>query len=99
MKTGLLLFGTAGCHLCDEAERIMDEACGHRFEIIWRSVEIADDEELLRLYGASIPVVREVCGGGELHWPFAAEDVCRWVSALAHGAGNGGRAEDAEQVS
>lgn len=61
----VVLYTTAGCHLCEHAEAILD-AEGIRFE----PIDIAEDAELLRRYGVRIPVV--AAGGRELGWPFDA---------------------------
>ena len=54
--TELVLYGRAGCCLCDEArevlERVREE---HPFELLERDIE--DDERLLRAYLERIPVV------------------------------------------
>jgi hypothetical protein len=41
----------------------------------WRSVDIADDEELLALYGTRIPVLRDERSGCELNWPFTSAEI------------------------
>jgi len=95
--TNLLLFGTEGCHLCEEAEHVLESACEFLPEMSWRSIDIADDEGLSRLYSDSIPVLREEHGNTELRWPFAAADICRFVTELQRRIGNHRSGETQEQ--
>lgn len=60
----LTLYTTAGCHLCEQAETLLD-AAGIRF----LSVDIEADLALLERYGVRIPVVQD-SNGRELGWPF-----------------------------
>jgi glutaredoxin len=56
----LVLYGRPGCHLCDDARRVLQRV-GHRFE----EVDIESDDGLMRRYLERIPVVvldgEEVC--------------------------------------
>ena len=49
----LTLFSSPGCHLCQQAEDIVDYV-GVPFEV----VDITSDVELVRLYGVRIPVLK-----------------------------------------
>jgi glutaredoxin len=50
------LFSRPGCHLCDEAERILRRlGAGSRFTL--DVVDIESDDDLLRRYMLEIPVV------------------------------------------
>lgn len=62
----LILYTTAGCHLCEHAEAILDQV-----EVQFVPIDIADELELMEKYGIRIPVVRDT-GGRELGWPFDA---------------------------
>lgn len=68
------LYGTACCHLCEEAQAIL-----HELGIQAERVDIADDDELLEKYGIRIPVLKRVDTGAELGWPFDAEAVARFL--------------------
>lgn len=65
----LTLYGTAGCHLCEEAEDRLAALSlpAHR-------VDIADDAALLERYGVRIPVLKRD-DGAELGWPFTAAEI------------------------
>ena len=69
----LVLYATSGCHLCEQADRVIR----HAVTIPFRTVEITDDECLLRSYGLRIPVLRRLDTGEELNWPFDAAAIRR----------------------
>ena len=66
----LLLYHTAGCHLCELAEAIalpLAAAAGVRL----RLVDIAGSEALMERYGTRIPVLRDPAAlAAEIGWPF-----------------------------
>jgi glutaredoxin len=54
--TSVVLYTRDGCHLCDEARRVIDDA--HRtapFE--FTEIDIETDDALIRDYGIRVPVV------------------------------------------
>jgi len=54
--TVVTLYGKPGCHLCDDARRVLQDARAAReFEL--REVDITMDAGLHREYGERIPVV------------------------------------------
>lgn len=76
----VILYGTLGCHLCEEAEAIVAPLiAAARAE--WRKIDIADDEALMERYGIRIPVLQRCADNAELGWPFSAEDVLEFISA------------------
>ena len=62
----LVLYGRAGCHLCDEARAVL-ERIGHPFE----EVDIEADDRLLARYLERIPVI--ALDGAELYDFFVDE--------------------------
>lgn len=67
MKSELILYGTQGCHLCDEAESIvLPLAQTYRLGLVL--TDIAGNEDLETRYAILIPVLRY--GSHELAWPF-----------------------------
>ena len=73
----LILYHTACCHLCEEAETLVKTSiaalgAGEASLIL---VDIADDTALQDSYGLSIPVLRDASTGEELRWPFGLEDI------------------------
>ena len=70
-----LLFGTEGCHLCEEAEQLLAQV-GLTFE----KQDIMADKQFLRRYGVRIPVVLHRPSGLELGWPFSLEMAREFVA-------------------
>jgi hypothetical protein len=62
----LILFTTGGCHLCEQAQQMIQSVLGQPAS----EVEIADDAHLLESYGTRIPVLRRMDIGIEIGWPF-----------------------------
>ena len=60
-----ILFGTAGCHLCEEAEQLLADA-----GLAFSTRDIIDDEQWLARYGLLIPVLLHTASGKQLNWPF-----------------------------
>ena len=59
LVTSDLLYSRAGCHLCEDAEAVLD-----KFGWPYIRIEISSEEELERLYGWDVPVL--VRGGAVL---------------------------------
>lgn len=73
------LYTTAGCHLCDDA-RVLLEQAGLQVEL----VEIADDDRLFDRYCLRIPVVAPWGGAAatdELGWPFDVDRLNSWLES------------------
>ena len=51
----VVVYGKPGCHLCEDAERLVAAICDETGQQ-WRSVDISDDAALMRTYGEQIPV-------------------------------------------
>ncbi len=69
------LYGTLGCHLCEQAEQLLAQvACARPFA--WHVVDIAElpDAEQQAL-AVRIPVLSN--GQQHLDWPFGLHDVMR----------------------
>jgi hypothetical protein len=67
----LLLLGTEGCHLCEEAQEIVAAClCDATWEVKIESVDIADQQEWQPDYALRIPVLLEPESRRELSWPF-----------------------------
>ena len=74
MAQTLTLYTTAGCHLCEQAEHILD-AIGVRYQ----PVDIESDLGLIERYGIRIPVVADD-QGRELGWPFDGSALQSWLA-------------------
>ncbi|TAN71787.1 MAG: glutaredoxin family protein [Methylobacter sp.] len=67
----LMLFGTSGCHLCEQAEVIVNACVQDGVEI----VDIAEQEQWQERYAIRIPVLYDQESGRELGWPFDQVEV------------------------
>ena len=76
----LTLYSTDGCHLCDEAESLLQAERGARPALGWVVVDIAGDDALFERYGWLIPVIKDG-QGRELRWPFDAEALRGFLDA------------------
>ncbi|MEE6273919.1 glutaredoxin family protein [Georgenia wangjunii] len=88
METGderAVLYGRAGCHLCDEARALLAAECA-RAGVSWREVDVDSDAALRERYGELVPVV-EVDGVQQGYWRI---DGARLRSALAPPSGADG---------
>lgn len=69
------LFGTLGCHLCEEAEAVLQPFLAQG--LVVELLDIIDSDEWLQRYALTIPVLRRVDTGQEISWPFNEDDVVR----------------------
>ena len=49
------LYSRPGCHLCDDARRLIEQVCGELGES-YAEVSVADDPDLERRFGHEVPV-------------------------------------------
>lgn len=63
------LYHTSACHLCEEAEEIVN-AIVAQSGVSYQKVDIAEDDNLLEIYGIRIPVLMHIASQSELGWPF-----------------------------
>ncbi|MGH8355820.1 MAG: glutaredoxin family protein [Pseudomonas sp.] len=71
------LFGTLGCHLCEQAEALLMPFVAHG--LLVELVDIAEREAWVEDYGLRIPVLRRLDSGAELDWPFEADQVVAFL--------------------
>lgn len=72
------LFGTLGCHLCEDAERILKPFVAQGLEV--ELLDIIDSPQWLERYALTIPVLRRVDTGQELNWPFDEQAVLQLLN-------------------
>lgn len=71
----LVLYHTAGCHLCELAEAIVVPLAGAQGVRV-RLVDIAGSDALMERYGTRIPVLADpAVPGAERGWPFGEAEV------------------------
>ncbi|MGR9100789.1 MAG: glutaredoxin family protein [Gammaproteobacteria bacterium] len=85
MSGKILLLGTSGCHLCEEAESLMEEAVRNLpAKFNWKTIDIAEHEHWQSEYGVRIPVLRHPDSGKELSWPFDLTTLLKFFEELNH---------------
>ncbi len=75
----LMLFGTSGCHLCEQAEIIVNACVPGGVE----TVDIAEQEQWQELYALRIPVLYDPETKQELGWPFDYAEVKSFVGRVS----------------
>jgi len=68
MMKHFVLYGTLGCHLCDEAEALLLPLLTDDCSI--ECIDISESDSLVEQYGALIPLLRRLRDGADLRWPF-----------------------------
>ena len=69
------LYGTSGCHLCEEAVELLQHAA-----LCFEERDIIDDPEAMQRYSLRIPVLRKQASGAELGWPFDEDRLARFIA-------------------
>jgi hypothetical protein len=77
----LILYTRPVCHLCDQAEELLEEVAP-RLAATLERVDIEQDPQLTMRYGLQIPVFRRVDDGEELGWPFDDEQLLAFLRPL-----------------
>jgi len=74
-----MLFGTSGCHLCEQAEIIVNACVPDGVDY----VDIAEQEQWQERYAVRIPVLYDSESGQELGWPFDLAEVEDFINGLS----------------
>ena len=74
MTIQLHLYSTSHCHLCEQAENLL-QSIAKLYDTQWRVIEIAEDASLLERYEIKIPVLKRLDTGAEISWPFNDQDI------------------------
>jgi hypothetical protein len=75
LHRGYVLYHTEGCHLCELATVLLEDA-----GIAFQTIDICDDEILAERYGVSIPVLK-AADDRCLFWPFDATQLQKFIGA------------------
>lgn len=70
----LILYGSDGCHLCEEAEYLLQQ-----LGVTFQKQDILNDDAAYQRYAVKIPVLFDAGDGAELNWPFGAEQICAFL--------------------
>jgi len=77
----LELMTTQGCHLCDQALPLLVDAVDpDQFQV--DLVDIAFDDDLMRLYALNIPVLVDVSTQKRLDWPFDTAQITHFLNGV-----------------
>lgn len=71
----IFLYGTSGCHLCEEAEQIIRSTLPINLLDQLQVIEIIDHDTLYEQYHLTIPVLVIQPENIELSWPFTKSDL------------------------
>lgn len=72
----LILYGTEGCHLCHDAQALLQQ-----MSLTWQDIDIIEHDDLLERYGPRIPVLKQSDSGDELNWPFKPREILTLLRA------------------
>jgi fumarate hydratase, class II len=78
----LLLLGTSGCHLCENAEQIVNECLISKPNGLLRLIDIADETHWQPDYAILIPVLMHEETKRTLLWPFAHDQVINFFETI-----------------
>ena len=81
----LLLFGTSGCHLCEQAELIIKSCLANNKELTIETIDIAEQEQWQEQYAIRIPVLYHLETKKDLGWPFNQAQVKEFINKLSDG--------------
>lgn len=73
------LYGTLGCHLCEQAEQIV-ATLAKDFTITLEIVDIADDPSWLEAFAERIPVLENLINDQQANWPFDPHILSDWLT-------------------
>lgn len=71
-----ILLGTSACHLCEQAEGLLNE-----IDISYQKIDIAEQEQWQAQYAIKIPVLLNMESQQELCWPFTTKEIQAFIKA------------------
>lgn len=79
----LLLLGTEGCHLCEQAEQLLAEYMTQStHDINLNYIDISEQDAWQALYETRIPVLLHPQSKQDLGWPFDKEEINTFLNSL-----------------
>jgi hypothetical protein len=79
IKISLQLYSTLHCHLCEQAQNLLQQVEKEQ-SIIWQFIDIAEDDKLLLKYETKIPVLKREDNNTELLWPFTHQEIKTFIT-------------------
>ncbi len=86
--TVLVLLGTAGCHLCEQAEELLNSCLLNDSKLIVEAIDIAEQDSWQETYAMRIPVVLHPESQHELGWPFNLAQLQAFIEQIGYNANN-----------
>jgi hypothetical protein len=74
----LLLLGTQGCHLCEEAQALLTHLA-----IPVDNIDIANDTQWQTEFAVFIPVLYHSTSQRYIHWPFDSNTILSFIHSLS----------------
>ncbi len=72
MPANFNLYSSEGCHLCEQAYQLCQQA---GIAQILKVIDIVEHEQFAEQYGVHIPVLERKSDGQQLFWPFSLTDI------------------------
>jgi hypothetical protein len=72
-----ILYGTANCHLCEDAIDLIHLSDA---DLDLSVIDIVDDSDLYARYELTIPILKSSTTEAELNWPFSLESLQLFLS-------------------
>lgn len=74
------LFGTEGCHLCEQAEQLLEQL---NVPVDYEKKDICEHRVWQDKYAVRIPVLFHLRSGEELGWPFDLASLQLFIAATS----------------
>ena len=81
--TSLVLLGTAGCHLCEQAEEILNACILNDTKLTIETIDIAEQDLWQDKYAVRIPVILHPESQHELSWPFDIDQLQVFIKKIS----------------
>lgn len=80
----LILLGTSGCHLCEQAEIMLEMLVLTMPTFELNMIDIAEQPHWQQPYAIKIPVLYHAKTQSELMWPFSEQETLTFMNGLNH---------------
>ncbi|MCX7077189.1 MAG: glutaredoxin family protein [Methylococcales bacterium] len=74
----LLLLGTQGCHLCEQAQMLLSQLA-----IPVENIDIANEIQWQTEFAVLIPVLYHSTSQRYIHWPFDSKAILSFIQSLS----------------
>ena len=84
----LLLLGTSGCHLCEQAEEIILQSRIIHPHWVVELIDIAEQSEWQEKYAIRIPVLYHPDSQSDIGWPFDIVQLQAFIEKIGYNSNN-----------